>query len=123
MAVKDGIYSASSDRSIRKWKNGATQFEKEIKLANNCYSLAISEDEEILVSGGLSKDIILHNLINGQEHTLSGHSFRINSLQLRGKFLISGSNDKHMRVWDIQEKISIVEIPCDYPVTSALLDS
>lgn len=82
MSCKEGVYSGSSDKTIRKWEVGKDQPTKQIDLLNNCYALAISKDEKTIVSGGLSKDITLHDLVAEKDIILVGHSFRINSLDI-----------------------------------------
>jgi WD40 repeat protein len=104
VACNDGVFTGSSDKTIRKWHLGILNCTKMIILLNKCYSLALSADEKILVSEGLSKTVVIHDLVTNENFDLVGHSFRINSLSINGDYIVSGSNDHYLRVWSISKK-------------------
>ena len=58
-----------------------------------------------MVSGSLDNDVRLWNFSTGELiMTLEGHKKEVNSVALSPdkKFIISGSNDKTIKIWELQ---------------------
>jgi WD40 repeat protein len=64
-------------------------------------SVALSADEQMLVSGSHDNTIKVWNLSIGKVRTLIGHTAPITSVVLsaNGQFLVSGSTDCTIKVW------------------------
>lgn len=94
--------------------NQKTQSIADVKLilANNLtghtasiYSIAISPDNQTLVSGSNDKSIKIWDLANGKLiNTLNGHKNAVNSVAISpdGQTLVSGGGDKTLKVWDLK---------------------
>ena len=54
-----------------------------------------------LITGGFDSNIKISDVQNKQVETLTGHSTSINSLVVNDDFLISGSSDGEIKVWDL----------------------
>jgi WD40 repeat protein len=73
--------------------------------ADTVWSVALSTDGQVLVSGSEDNTIKLWNLATRQaSRTLTGHtdSVRSVSLSLDGQTLVSGSGDATIKLWDVQ---------------------
>ena len=69
------------------------------------WSLALSADGQILVSGGADKTIKVWNLETDQVlHTLSGHTDTVRAIALspNGRILASGSGDHTIKLWNVE---------------------
>ena len=68
------------------------------------YALNLSYwNNTIAVGSGHGDIIILDAIIGSQIAVLSGHTWNINSLAFSdGKLLVSGSDDKNVKLWDLQ---------------------
>ena len=76
-------------------------------LEHSSALFAISfRDDNVLATGGDELTIRLWDLTNGTFGELTGHEDRIHSLDFSpdGKWLLSGSRDKTVRVWDVDAK-------------------
>jgi len=69
------------------------------------WSVALSMDGRIVVSGSRDKTIKIWDMLTGKElRTLTGHSDVVDSVALStdGQTLVSGSDDKTIKVWNIR---------------------
>jgi WD40 repeat protein len=112
------LATASKDQEIKIWDLQTHSLISSLrKYADPIHALAFSPSGNILASGGSKKykafdnnvgiylwDINTQNLLSvlyGQ-----GHLLRINSLAFSpdGEFLVSGSNDKTVKIWNLRDK-------------------
>ena len=91
------------------------KYEKSIKvLLNTIYAITKINDKSIAVASG--KDILIIDDINSPEQdTLSGHKQNIKCLELLSENkLVSGSEDKTVKIWDIEKLDCICTITGNY---------
>ncbi|MGB3404876.1 MAG: WD40 repeat domain-containing protein [Microcoleaceae cyanobacterium] len=72
------------------------------------YSLAISPDNQFLISGGVESSVQLYALkTGGHEGTLDGHVNSVTALTVSpdGKWIISGSLDKTIKIWSADSQV------------------
>ncbi|MCC5652758.1 serine/threonine protein kinase [Nostoc sp. XA013] len=93
------VASGSWDTTIKVWpKSTFTGHSKGVS------SVAISSNEQIIVSASEDKTIIVWNLTTGEQiYTLSGHSGAVNSVAISpdGQTVVSGSDDEKIKVWNL----------------------
>ncbi|MBK1985980.1 WD40 repeat domain-containing protein [Sphaerospermopsis aphanizomenoides BCCUSP55] len=107
------VATGGDDRRILFWNLRDRQVENTLSLDDTAaHSMVISRDGKILITGSYRKIKVWQltsdfNKKNQQEikpiHTLMGHTHIVNSLAMSadGEFLISGSQDKTIRVWNL----------------------
>ena len=116
------IITASHDKTIRIWDSKTGKEKRkilgEIKEGQDgkIYAIALSPNEEFLVVGGFilgsgndgsrAGAIRIYNYHSGKLiKVLKSHTNTVNDLSFSpdGKFLISGSADKSVKIWDIEK--------------------
>ncbi|TAF06015.1 MAG: WD40 repeat domain-containing protein [Nostocales cyanobacterium] len=107
------LATGGDDRKIVFWSLRDRQVENTLCLDDTAaHSMVLSQDGKILITGSYRKIKVWQltsslNKKNQQEikqiHTLMGHSHIVNSLAIsaNAKFLVSGSQDKTIRVWNL----------------------
>lgn len=107
------LATGGDDRKILFWNLRDRQVENTLCLDDTAaHSMVLSQDGKILVTGSYRKIKVWHltssyNKKKQQEiqpiHTLRGHSHIVNSLAMsaNAKYLVSGSQDKTIRVWNL----------------------
>ncbi|WP_026104039.1 WD40 repeat domain-containing protein [Anabaena sp. PCC 7108] len=107
------LATGGDDRKILFWSLRDRQVENTLCLDDTAaHSMVLSQDGKILVTGSYRKIKVWRltsslNKKNQQEikqiHTLMGHSHIVNSLAIsaNAKYLVSGSQDKTIRVWNL----------------------
>jgi len=72
--------------------------------------LCFDGDEHCVVSGSMSGSIKVYDLNEGRlARNLAGHQVNTCTLQYHpyGEFIVSGSSDTTMKVWDVRKKTCI----------------
>lgn len=105
-ALDDVLFTAGGQGLLTRWSATESQTEESIKLSNQSLrSLAIHPGKNQLAVGASDNSIYLLKLPDFQLiHTISNaHENSVFSLQYSpdGRYLISGSRDAHLKVWDI----------------------
>jgi len=100
---EQGIYTASLDKSLNRWKpvpkpDGRMELQNDLKipLPESCYALLFKDGW--LLCGMWDGSIIAYSQ-DGSNHTLQGHSRKVTALLVHAGVLISGSADKDVRLW------------------------
>jgi WD40 repeat protein len=96
------IFSASTDGEIHV-HNLKTKRHKIIKHKGEINTIAISNDRQKIFCADRSSKITVYNPFGKVITTYEGHTDEVNSLAVarNNRYLISGSSDKTVRVWDI----------------------
>merc|ERR1719424_43396 len=101
--AEDAIYTASRDRTLKKWtpgKNTAGRWELklllEIPLPETCWSMLYYG---VWLFCGLGNGQIRCFSKEGQNATLEGHTKRVAALLIHQDILISGSSDCSIKCW------------------------
>lgn len=96
---------ASSDKSIYFIDPKTLEIQQQFEAhEHSVFSLATSQDEKYLISGGRDAQIRVWNLNENCDFCLSipAHLFTVNDLATspNGKWLASASRDKDVKIWD-----------------------
>ncbi|CAO3622241.1 unnamed protein product [Cunninghamella blakesleeana] len=95
------LYSGSSDRLILKWNLSTLQVDLKLEGHDtNVTCIRMSEDDE-LWSASADKTVRRWNTSTGKVDTVLKHNDRVKSLVLLGPYIITGSSDDNIYVWDI----------------------
>ncbi|ORY94058.1 WD40-repeat-containing domain protein [Syncephalastrum racemosum] len=95
------LYSASSDRTIRKWdlQNEMKEVAMWEEHDTSVYDLYVTEDE--LWSVSADRTARRWNTETGEIDTVIQHPDRVKSVTLMGPYVVTGSSDDLIRVFDI----------------------
>lgn len=107
--TEQGIYTASMDKSLKRWKPTKSQAgnfelvpELTVQLPDACSSLLYNGGW--LFCGLLSGQIRAYSQ-DGAEMTLEGHTRRVTAMKIHQSILISGSADREVRLWQMDPAI------------------
>ena len=111
------LFSGCESGKIIIWDLAGKKAVKQLNIgvSINCFA-PYTNSSSIFVAGAESK-IKLLNLVNGQVlKTFDGHTDIVNSIAISKnyKYLLSGSNDKTARLWDLKtfKQIRILPVNC-----------
>ena len=93
--------------------SGFAQQPTTLKHGGSIESIEFSPvDASLVASAGDSQSIKLWNWQDNTSTTLTGHTDKINSVAFSpdGKLLASGSNDRVVKIWDVQRKQNITTL-------------
>ncbi|MBD2692711.1 WD40 repeat domain-containing protein [Anabaena catenula] len=108
------IATGGDDRRILFWDLCNRQVEKSLSLDDTAaHSMVLSQDGQILITGSYRKIKVWHtsSIVSKKKvediqplHILIGHSHIVSSLAISSdaKFLLSGSRDKTIKVWNLE---------------------
>jgi WD40 repeat protein len=92
--------------------------------ADSIWSLALSNDGHILISGSADKTIKVWNVDDGQPlFTLTGHTDVVRAIALGydGQTIASGSGDGTIKLWDVRTQGLTSTLPASSPVWSVAI--
>ncbi len=108
--TSERLFSAGGDNktkvtSTKDWKLLET-FEDH---TDDVHGVALTPDEELLVTGGDDTNVSVRNLKTGKVTVLEGHSAQVTSVvvSLDGKRAFSSSRDQTIRVWDLEKLVEV----------------
>ncbi|MCF2151706.1 serine/threonine protein kinase [Desmonostoc muscorum LEGE 12446] len=113
------VASGSWDATIKVWPKST--FAGHLKGIS---SVAISSNQQILVSASEDTTIIIWNLDTGEQiYTLSGHSNPVNCVAISpdGQTVVSGSDDEKIKVWDLSNGQEVYSINAHLDGVNALV--
>jgi WD40 repeat protein len=120
--TSQGVYSASQDKSLKRWKpvKGADgrfelQAEITIPLPESCHSLLFSEG---WLFCGLFDGSVKAFSQDGTDATMAGHRRRVTALLVHQGILISGSADREVRLW--QMDAATKKFNCTHTVSESM---
>ncbi len=119
----DGKYAAadSSDSTIRIWQPGAAKAIASLHYADEAEAMAFSADDRMLAAVYGAK-INLWGLATGSEVTLGEqHTDTVNDIMLSADQMISGSDDKTARIWNLSSGQRTKLLPHRVAVTAVAL--
>ncbi|CAJ1427157.1 unnamed protein product [Effrenium voratum] len=120
----DCIYTASRDKTLKRWKvcttAGAFELkpELEVPLGEVCWCLISAGD---WLFCGLGDGNIKGFMKNGQEAVLRGHAKRVSSLITHQHVLLSGASDGSVRCWQLNAHTSTFE--CTHSISEGISGS
>lgn len=108
--AEQGIYTASADKSLKRWKpvpgeGGRFKLEQEltIPLPDGCFSLHLKGDW--LFCGLFDGRIVAFNK-TGDQKELVGHKRRVTAMLVHQNILITGAADREVRLWQFDAATS-----------------
>jgi WD40 repeat protein len=111
------LFSGSEDRTIIAWDVASGKPFRTITHGQSVNSLAMAgNDPRFLYVAGVGPKISVYNLANLQvTRTFDGHTDAINAIDIskNNQYLLSGSNDKTARIWDLKSGKELRKLPVD----------
>jgi len=104
------LFSASSDRTIRKWDIESGQVLKVYEgHETNVYALTVWDEE--MWTASADKTVKRWNIETGESDTTLEHLDAVKSLAIAGSYVVTGSSDDNITVWDIgsSKKLCVIE--------------
>ena len=126
------VISGSDDNSIRVWDiesgkclHTLVAHHGERRSSRGISRMALTSDGRRVISADNGEGTIrVWNLENGQcEHTLVGRGKNRLAFSQKGRWLISGSNDKALRVWDLKNGQNVALYVAQSPIDSIAISA
>ncbi len=105
------LYSGSPDGTLKKWDvETGEELDTFDDLAS--WSIALSPNEKQILSSRGSTIKLWELETGGELLSLTGHESMINSVSFspNGRLIVSGSQDKTIRIWDLTSEVEILKI-------------
>lgn len=116
------IFSGDDAGKIMIWSIDTQKKLRELKNNGPVNALAMSNDPRTVFVGGQEPIIKVINVANSQvQRTFVGHTDAINAIEVspNQQYLLSGSNDKSARLWDLKSGKELFKLNVDcWKVTS-----
>jgi WD40 repeat protein len=110
------LFSGSDDKTLIAWDLATGKSFRKIDIGFAVNSIAQTVDTRFIYVAGANPQIRLYNLTNNQiAKAFDGHADAVNCISIsnNNKYLISGSNDKTARIWDVVSGKQIRILPVD----------
>ena len=104
LAWREGrVYSGSCDGTIRVWNRTTLEHERTLVVDSDCrrrfWACSLAVWEGFLISGDSVGGMVVWNAATGErEWELEGHVWSVNPLAVEGSLLLSGSDDRSVKV-------------------------
>ena len=96
------LVSGSDDLTLRKWNLLTWQIETQSKIHEKAIrSVLITKDNKFAISASSDRTLKVTNLSDDTSKTLPGHTENVSYIAVKGKYTVTGSDDRSLRVWDI----------------------
>lgn len=103
-SVKQNIFaSASSDKTVKIWDMGLKRNEKEHILTHPIYSIEFCGIGDKFFCGLENGNLVGYKGTK-LDTTLKGHTKSVNDIKSKDDFLVSGSSDYQIQLWNIAKK-------------------
>lgn len=82
-------------------------------------SVALDYSGEKLLAGSTDRSVQIFSSFTGKQlHSFVGHGYKVNSVSWSSakEKCVSGSEDKQIKIWEIEKASNILSIPCGKPV-------
>lgn len=111
------LYSGSDDKTMIVWDIAKGTQVKTVSNGQPVYSIAMTSDLRFIYIAGAEPKIKMYSMItNKVAKTFDGHTDIVNSLAIsrNGNYMLSGSNDKTARIWDLRtgKQVRILPVDC-----------
>lgn len=104
-SLKQNIFaSASSDKTVKIWDMGLKNCEKEYNIGHAVYSIDFCGTTGEKFFCGLENGNIVGYKGPKVETTLKGHTKSINQIKVKDDFIVSGSSDFNVMLWNHSKK-------------------
>jgi len=120
--TEQGIYSASLDKTLKRWKpvKGADgrfslTAELNVQLPDSCHALLFHSG---WLFCGLWNGTIKAFSTEGAEMVLNGHHKRVTALKIHQAILVSGSADREVRLWQMDPQSKV--FACTHTITDSM---
>lgn len=111
------LLSGSEDRTIKMWEVSSGKLMRTINHQVSVHAMLQNPaDLRQLIVAGAEPKIKVYNMQNTQiVKTFDGHTDHVNAIDInkKGTLMISGSNDKSARIWDLKTGKEIRKLPVD----------
>lgn len=104
-ASRKYLFSGSDDRRVILWDLKSGKIMRTLEFGQPVYALAQTRNPQQVYVCGSDAKIKVFNLVNSKiEKTFDGHTDIVNAISISpdGKWMVSGSNDKTARIWDLK---------------------
>lgn len=108
------LFSGSDDRSLMAWDIASGKSFRNINVGQGVTSLAQQSNDPRFIYVAAGPQIRVYNLTNSQiTKTFAGHADVVNAIAIsfNNRLLLSGSNDKTARIWDVVTGKQIRALP------------
>ncbi|MFA6260229.1 MAG: WD40 repeat domain-containing protein [Bacteroidia bacterium] len=99
------LFSGGDDGKVLMWEINTGKIVRTLEFGQPVYALAQTRNRQQLYISGADPKIKVFNLVSRKlEKTFEGHSDIVNEISISrdGKWMVSGSNDKTARVWELK---------------------
>lgn len=101
------LFSASSDGNVIKWDDQLKVIQTYEEHETNIYCVRVSGEDDIWTASA-DKTVRRWNMETGAVDMVLQHPDRVKSLVLSGPYVVTGSSDDDIRVWDIAVSIFLL---------------
>jgi WD40 repeat protein len=110
------VFSGDDDGKIIIWSLETQKKLRELNTGSAVNAMVMSNDPRTVFVAGREPIIKVINVANGQvQRSFVGHSDMINAIEIspNQQYLLSGSNDKSARIWEVKTGKELKKLPVD----------